>query len=126
MLTGRRTWGQAAARRVPGPSGRLARCSVSAGSGHSTSGPCARRSRTPGASPFTGRTSAAEPNPEAARSAAAVEHPRPVAGDGAEAGGDGGLEAGRIVGVEDEVVDDERARRIEEIAGARLALLAGA
>src|SRR6478736_8571943 len=60
------------------------------------------------------------------RSAAAVEGPGAVAGDAAEAGGDGCLEPRRVIGVEDEVVDDEFARRVEEVAAAGLALLARA
>ena len=58
---------------------------------------------------------ALEPGPRAARaSAAAVEDPGLVAADLAEAGRDGGLEAGRVVGVEDEVVDRRTA-----LAGSR-------
>src|SRR5665811_1072430 len=43
-----------------------------------------------------------------------------------EARGDGGGETGRVVGVEDEVVDYEGAGRVEEVAAAGLALLGGA
>src|SRR6188472_34935 len=58
--------------------------------------------------------------------AAAVKAPGVVARHLVKAARDGCLEAGRVVGIEDEVVDDEGIGRVEEVAAAWDSLLGGA
>src|SRR5207342_1639773 len=67
-------------------------------------------------------------DPAAVVLTASVDPPGVVRGDFAEAVRDGEVEAGRVVGVEDEVVDHEGAGRGDEVAapGDVLLVLAGA